>query len=217
MGTTYVVNPYGTGDFPTIQSAIESVQDGDVIELTDGVFRGEGNRDIDYLGKAITVRSQSGNAEVCIIDCEGSASQRHRGFLFRNYFGPSAVLEQVTVTGGYAPGSFGLGGAVMCSVGVSPTLRDCRFVGNYATAGGGVYCAWASPTLNGCVFIENSAVVGGGMICVDGAPVLLGCGFFNNTAEDNGGGFKGAGYAFAQFEGCTFAWNASGTGGGIYT
>ena len=32
-GTTYVVNPEGTGDFPTIQAAIDAAQDGDVNSL----------------------------------------------------------------------------------------------------------------------------------------------------------------------------------------
>jgi len=35
---TYVVTPDGTGDFPTIQAAIDAAVTGDVIQLTDGVF-----------------------------------------------------------------------------------------------------------------------------------------------------------------------------------
>ncbi len=70
LATTYLVQPDGTGDFPTIQAAVEAALDGDVIELTNGIFSGNGNWDIDFLGKRITVRSQSGNPELCIIDCE---------------------------------------------------------------------------------------------------------------------------------------------------
>ena len=66
---TYVVQPDGTGDFPTIQAAINAVVDTDIIELADGTFTGDGNRDLDYLGKAITIRSQSGDPSVCVIDC----------------------------------------------------------------------------------------------------------------------------------------------------
>jgi len=58
--TIYVVNPQGTGDCPTIQAAVDAVMDGDIIELTDGTFTGDGNRDIDFLGKAIIVCSQLG-------------------------------------------------------------------------------------------------------------------------------------------------------------
>ena len=51
-GAVYVVSPDGTGDFPTIQAAINGAADGDIVELTDGTFIGAGNRDIDFLGKA---------------------------------------------------------------------------------------------------------------------------------------------------------------------
>ena len=38
---TYVVDPYGTGDFPTIQAAIDAAADGDVICLTNGHSSGK--------------------------------------------------------------------------------------------------------------------------------------------------------------------------------
>ncbi len=72
--TTYLVTPDGTGDYPTIQLAVDAVVDGDIIELTPGTFTGDGNRDVDYLGRAITIRSQSGDPAGCVIDCEGTAS-----------------------------------------------------------------------------------------------------------------------------------------------
>ena len=49
VSETYIVNPEGTGDFPTIQAAVDAASDGDLIELADGTFTGDGNRDIDYL------------------------------------------------------------------------------------------------------------------------------------------------------------------------
>ena len=45
FAATYTVNPSGTGDFPTIQAAIDGVVEGDIIELTDGIFTGDDNRD----------------------------------------------------------------------------------------------------------------------------------------------------------------------------
>ena len=77
----YLVHPDGTGDFPTIQAALDAAGQGDVIELADGTFTGDGNRDIDYLGKAITVRSENG-PENCIIDLGGSPAEPHWGFVF---------------------------------------------------------------------------------------------------------------------------------------
>jgi hypothetical protein len=109
-GDTYVVNPDGTGDYPTIQAAINGAGTGDIIELTDGTFTGAGNRGISFLGKAITVRSQSGNPEACIIDCQ----QANRGFLFTSSEGLESVLEGATVKNGSADN---YGGAVYCSPG----------------------------------------------------------------------------------------------------
>ena len=54
----FLVRPDGTGDVATIAEAIDAATDGDVIELADGVFTGAGNRNLDFQGKAITLRSQ---------------------------------------------------------------------------------------------------------------------------------------------------------------
>ena len=56
-------------DQPTIQAGIDAAVDGDTVLVADGTYTGEGNQDIDFKGKAITVQSENG-AENCIIDCE---------------------------------------------------------------------------------------------------------------------------------------------------
>ncbi|MCK5172374.1 MAG: hypothetical protein KAR47_03230 [Planctomycetes bacterium] len=63
------VNQDGTGGFTTIQAAINAANDGDTVMISDGVYTGQGNRDIDFLGKAIIVCSKSG-AEKCTINCQ---------------------------------------------------------------------------------------------------------------------------------------------------
>ncbi|NIO84487.1 MAG: hypothetical protein GTN53_28595, partial [Candidatus Aminicenantes bacterium] len=55
-GKTIIVRADGTGDYPTIQAAINAAATGDIIELQTGTYTGNGNRDIDFLGKVITVR-----------------------------------------------------------------------------------------------------------------------------------------------------------------
>ena len=78
-----VVHPDGSGDCPTIQAAIDSVNfSGDIIELTDGVFTGFGNRDLFTSGKSLLIRSQSGDPTSCIIDVQGRADEWHFGILF---------------------------------------------------------------------------------------------------------------------------------------
>ena len=100
FATTYVVRPDGTGDFPTIQAAVDACADGDVIELADGSFTGPGNRDIDYDGRSITIRSQSGNPSTCIIRVDGTPSAPHRGFYFHSQETSASVLEGITISNG---------------------------------------------------------------------------------------------------------------------
>jgi len=98
----YTVTPDGTGDFPTIQAALDAASAGDIVELSDGIFRGVGNRDLNFAGQEITLRSQSDDPELCVIDCEGNLADPHRGFHFFMGEGPFTVIRGLTVTGGHS-------------------------------------------------------------------------------------------------------------------
>ncbi len=98
---TYVVQPDGTGDFATIQDAIDASVPGGTIELADGMFAGDGNRDLDYKGKAITIHSQSGDPELCYINCEGYADDPHFGFVFHTSEATDSVLDGVGIIQGF--------------------------------------------------------------------------------------------------------------------
>ena len=63
-------------DQPTIQAGIDAAVDGDTVLVDDGTWSGTGNRDLDFYGKAITVRSLNG-PDFCTIHC-GGGSQNHR-------------------------------------------------------------------------------------------------------------------------------------------
>ena len=69
-------------EYPTIQAAIDAADpnNGDEVIIADGTYTGAGNKDLDFAGKAITVRSASGNPALCIIDCEHDG----RGFYFHS-------------------------------------------------------------------------------------------------------------------------------------
>ena len=81
-------------DFETIQAAIEVSADGDIVELQAGTYIGNGNRDVDFRGKAITVRGSTGNPNDVIIDCQGTSADKHRGFKFVSGESPYKNLDQ---------------------------------------------------------------------------------------------------------------------------
>jgi len=113
--------------YPTIQAAIDASVDGDVVIVADGVYTGTGNRDIDFGGKMLTVRSENGPAN-CIIDCQGSGSNRHRGFYFHTNETAAAVLDGFTIQNGYAPYNepcYWSGGGILCQDNANPTIRNC--------------------------------------------------------------------------------------------
>jgi hypothetical protein len=57
------VDDDGPADFNNIQAAIDDSNDGDKIIVADGTYTGEGNRDIDYQGKAIILRNYTMRAK----------------------------------------------------------------------------------------------------------------------------------------------------------
>ncbi len=209
--TTYFVTPDGSGDYSTIQAAIEAVVDGDIIELTDGTFTGEGNRNVDYLGKAVTVQSQNG-AEACIIDCQGSEADQHRGFHFHTAEPSEAELIGVTVIGGWAAMDPG-GGAVLIEAASSPSIRQCIFTGNRDAA---ITCwgGWSQPTFTHCVFQQNENAGTGGAIHSEAAVLTFShCDFIENHSV-NGGAMRGYAGA-ADISNCTFRQNTSHCGGAL--
>ncbi|MBD3237450.1 MAG: hypothetical protein GF330_12160 [Candidatus Eisenbacteria bacterium] len=100
----YTVAPDGSGDFPTIQDAIDAASDGDIVLLEDGVFTGYRNRELSFFGKAISLQSQSDDPQLCIIDAEATLEIPRRVINLDNGEGNGTLIRSITVTGGVAPG-----------------------------------------------------------------------------------------------------------------
>ncbi len=185
--TTYLVRPDGTGDYPTIQAAIDAAAPGDEVVLSDGVFTGSGNRDLTFRGKPITVRSDSDVAEQCIIDCQGTAGENHRGFLFVSGETVQSTLRGITIINGYMSGTaIGSGGGALFIADGSPSIMNCVFLENTAHGGGGVSCYHLSePRIVECRFVRNAVPsVGAGLYCYFlGSPEVVGCVFEENSPD----------------------------------
>jgi len=172
------VDDDGPADFNNIQAAINDSNDGDTILVADGRYTGEGNRDINFFGKAITVRSENG-PQNCIVDSEGAWLDSHRAFYFHCVEGPSSVLDGLTISGGHVYNESGGG---ILSLSSSPTIRDCIIRNNYAEFamigggfGGGIALGDSNSLILNCTVINNGAGAGGGIYCGRGSPTISNC------------------------------------------
>lgn len=189
---TWPVQNMTSGEsYEQIQQAIDDANDGDVIIVTIGTHKGEGNRDIDFGGKAITLQSIEPNdfavVAATIIDCEGTISEPHRGFRFSSGEDANSIIDGLTVTGG--GGSYW--GAIYCIFNSSPTIKNCIVRNNSMhDRGSGIYCGYNSnPIITNCIISSNTFTTvgyGGGIYCYQSSPTITNCIITNNSAVGHG-------------------------------
>ncbi|HEU4418289.1 MAG TPA: hypothetical protein VFT55_05080 [Planctomycetota bacterium] len=204
------------GSFPTIQAAIAAAQPSDTVLVMPGTWFER----IDFLGKAITVRSAAG-AAVTTID----GSQLGSVVTFTTNETPASVLEGFTITNGLGATVVGLrsaAGGIQC-VGASPTIRRCVIRANQGGTGASVGGTTTTPSAGGP----------GGILAQGSALQLIECEIDGNQGGQGGTGAAtgpfsnlgargGAGGAFFNFDvagappelvGCRFTNNSGGGGG----
>ena len=224
--------------YPDIQTAINSAEDGDTVIVDNGVWTGPGNKNLDFLGLVITVRSKKG-PDNCTIDCEGEG----QGFYFHSNETAESVVKGFTITRGDCSGiccsgssptitnctivdnvayyGSGGGGGVSCSDG-SPTITDCTITDNIAyDDGGGVFCNGSNAIINNCTIADNTSYYGGngggGIYCVGGTPTITNCTITGNDADYGHGGGVCCDGSDVTISNCTIADNTAydDEGGGI--
>ena len=185
--------------YATIQTAIDNCYDGDIVVILPGTYTAFGNRDLDFFGKAITVRSIDPNdpniIALTIIDCNGTEQEPHRGFYFHSGETASSVVEGLTIINGCIRKNERLqgdGGGILCEVS-SPTIRNCIITHNVAYGvGGGIACLnSSSPEISNSTISSNIGhnSHGGGIYCFYGSsPKIINCKIINNKASHRGGG-----------------------------
>ncbi len=211
-GKTIYVDDDGQADFDNIQAGIDASVDGDIVLVAPGIYIGEGNRDIDFKGKAIIVKSEDG-PQTCIIDCQGSEDDLHRGFFFHSDEDANSVLQGFTITNGYY--NYNMGGGIYCDAS-SPRIENCIVAGNTAWDGGGIGCDSSNAVIANCIIINNRAGTGtgGGIFCTRGNPHILDCLITENTAFERGGGIK-CDNSDPTIARCIIRNNAADVGGGV--
>jgi predicted outer membrane repeat protein len=200
--------------YRTIQDAIDAAWIGDTIRVADGTYRGAGNTDLDFGGKALTLCSENGPA-ACLIDCRGQGS----GFYFHSGEDSHCVVDGFTITNA---GKVDTGGGILC-VASSPTIRNCIFLANEADYYGAAICNQygSSPAISQCTFKNNAtSPVGidtrGGAIAnrFGSNPIVSDCTFTGNSAGESGGAIANTDDSRPQILRCVFQGNLARVEGG---
>lgn len=219
-------------EYATIQAGINAAYEGDTVLVASGNYKGEGNRSISFMGKAIVVMSEQGPEET-VINCELLGN----GFVFDDYETNNSMLQGFQTLNGK---NF-WGGGIYCYQS-SPIIANCILSHNKAQFGGGMYVYGpaspqvencliseneseysggglyhnedAAPVYNNCVIVDNiSGDAGGGVYCYTDAPIFTNCIIARNVAENQGAGFYTSFGATPEIINCVIADNVAGYGG----
>ena len=176
-------NIYVPEEYVNIQSAIENSHTGDTIWVAPGTFSGDGNMDLDFEGKNISLI-----AEVpyeTIIDCEGN----ERGITFSSGENSTSLFDGFKIINGART----IGGGIYIEDS-SPTIRNCWLTNCTASDGGGMFIMNSNSIITNMVITENEATnAGGGVAIYQAAPILSNMMIIGNeaTPEELAGGGGG--------------------------
>jgi predicted outer membrane repeat protein len=207
------------GGYDTIQEAIDAAVDGDTVTVADGVYYGDGNRDLTFSGKTITLQSENG-PYTCTIDCGGSDGNEHRGIIINNA-NENVTINGFTIMNGYSSA----GGGINC-VYASPTITNCVLRNNTAEDyGGGIYTSNSNLTITNCLIYDNTVTnlagtnaQGGGMYLDNNSDATVtDCIIRDNHALNYGGGIR-TNSSSPTITNCLIQGNTTGVydGGGLY-
>jgi hypothetical protein len=211
LNVVYADTYYVPDNYATIQLAIDHVVPGDSVIVRPGVYV----ENIDFKGKAITIKSETG-PYATVIDGDSSGSV----VKFTSNEGANSVLDGFTITNGtgtYIP-PFYYGGGINCTHS-APTITNNIITGNSCYSGGGIMC-YISPdaaTITNNIIRGNSVeTFGAGIYCTSAAPTIINNIITENSADNRGGGITCAYNSTATIVNNLIYDNTAGSGAGIY-
>jgi hypothetical protein len=210
---TIYVDANGSGNFTTIQAAINAAVNSDTIIVRPGRYAEK----INFNGKNITLRSTDPNIPSVVESTIISASNSGTVVTFTGTEESDCMLSGFTITGGNSVVGGGVYGQDTRAV-----ISNCTIKNNSANYGGGL--SFCKGAITSCTITNNSAATttypwdsyGGGLYNCDGP--ITNCVIKNNytAAPQNilneGGGLYGCD---GQITNCIIQDNSSTLGGGL--
>jgi parallel beta-helix repeat protein len=148
-------------DQPTIQAGIDVATNGDVVLVSPGIYK----ENIDFKGKAITVRSATGSVRTII---DGGGTYQTVSIDSGETF--SSVLEGFTIRNGFCAFSSGFSAGGISVGNSSPTIKNNVVTGNF---GVGIAVYYGAPLIVHNQIVNNT--FGSGTYCspAEGSGILL--------------------------------------------
>jgi hypothetical protein len=208
--------------YPTIQDAIDVATDGvEVLVASEFINEGDYVENIDFKGKAITLRSDA-DADPTTHDISPrrtviNGNQTGSTVSFVSGEAADSVLEGFTILNG--SGILAVynyyGGGIYCE-NTSPTITSNIIKWNATDYGGGICCEASSPIITSNIVEENlSSISGGGIMCSHSSPTISKNVIRNNSAVFGGGGIDLFQYCYPTITNNIILKNSADYGGGI--
>lgn len=160
----------GSGDYTSIQAAVDAAAEGDSLAICAGTYSVGSSSGIDLGSKNLFIYGIPGDPALVIVDAGGSAGSPSRGFFIHGGQDNRTVVQGMTIRNGWK----GTGGG-----GAFPDT----------TRGGGIYVRGASPILRNLIVEDCLAVDGGGIFIADAPGAIVeDCEIRGNEATDDVGG-----------------------------
>ncbi|MCK4338815.1 MAG: T9SS type A sorting domain-containing protein, partial [Candidatus Cloacimonetes bacterium] len=212
-GSIFYVKQDGSGNFTTIQEALDSYlpSNNDTIIIYPGIYY----ENINFNGKNINVGSLFITTQdtTYIYQTVIDGGQNGSVVTFESGEDSTTILKGITITNGFSID----GGGIYCYYS-SPSFENIVVYGNTAyNYGGGIFFLNATSYIFNSSIYSNSGQVGGGIYFKYSDATLLNC-----LMADNSSSILGAGiYSYVtniNIINCTVANNSSGSyGGGIFS